>query len=226
MVAHVDQSGFVLAKSRGSATITATSGSQHDTATVQVTNPTVTSVVVTPSSGAIYATAPNNSIDLTATTTPAGIAVTWSNGTSAFATVDPNGHVTATGAAAGSATITATSTNSNAAGSATIAVVGHVRTVTPNPGATALSVLGGNSTTATATLQDTFGADVSAQRKVTWTSSDPQTITINNSTNPVIANPATTPVTLTAVSTNHASVTIIATTDDGVSGSVTITVLP
>jgi hypothetical protein len=193
---------------------------------VQVTLPPATSVVVTPASDSIYATGPNNSAQLTVTTTPAGIPVTWSNGGSALVKVDGNGNVNATGSAAGSATITATSTNSSASGSASINVLGHVQTITPRPGLTILSLVAASSTTATATLVDTFGTDVSAQREVTWTSSDPQTITINNSTQPIVANPATKSVTLTAVSIHSVNVTITATTDDGRSGSVTMTVGP
>ena len=225
-IARVDQSGLVQGIRTGSATIMAASGTARGSAMVTVFRASVTRVVVTPGSATIFATTPGNAVGLTATTTPAGGAVTWSNGGATVAQVDGNGRVTATGAAAGSATITATSTNSSANGLATITVIGHVQTVTPHPGATVLSVLGSNSTTATATLQDTFGTDVSSQRKVTWTSSDPNTITINNSTTAVVANPATTTVTLTAVSTRSPSVTVVATTDDGASGSVTITVLP
>jgi uncharacterized protein YjdB len=211
----------------GNVTITATSPNNvRGQVNVQVTTPPATSVTVAPASSTIYATGPGNNAPLTATTTPAGIPVTWSNGGSTVANVDGNGHVNATGQAVGSATITATSTNSTASGSAQITVISHVQTVTPKPGALILSLVGVNNTTATAKLVDTFGTDISTQREVTWTSSDPQTITINNSTNPVVANPASKSVTLTAVSIHSLSVTITATTDDGVSGSATITVAP
>lgn len=208
-------------------TITATSSNNvHGEVHVQVTTPPATNVTVAPASSTIYATGPGNNVQLTGTTTPTGIPVTWSNGGSTVANVDGNGRVNATGQAVGSATITATSTNSTASGSAQITVIGHVKTVTPKPGLLVLSLIGMNNTTATATLLDTFGTDVSAQREVTWTSSDPQTITINNSANPVVADPATKSVTLTAVSVRSLSVTITATTDDGTSGSVTIAVGP
>jgi hypothetical protein len=152
--------------------------------------------------------------------------VTWSNGGSAIANVDGNGLVTAAGTAAGPVTITATSTNSAASGSSAITVIGHVQTVNVNIGTTTLSLSGTNSTTASAQLLDTFGTDVSSQREVTWTSSDGSTVTINGSSGPFVGNPATTVITLQAVSTNSASVTITATSDDGTQGSVTITVGP
>jgi uncharacterized protein YjdB len=229
-VATVSSAGLVqpsgLVNDTGTVTFTATSGSASGTATVDVTNPPATAVAVNPSSATIFATSPSNAIQLGATTTPSGIGVTWSNGGSAAANVDGNGFVTATGAAAGPLTITATSTNSSASGSSTITVIGHVGTVTVNAGTTALSVSTTNSTTATATLLDTFGTDVSSQREVTWTSSDGSTVQINGSSGPFVANPATTVITLQAVSTNSASVTITATTDDGAQSSVTISVSP
>jgi len=229
-VATISNTGLVqpvgAVNDTGTVTFTATSGSANGTATVDITNPPVTSVGVNPSSATIFATSPSNQIQLGATTTPAGIAVTWSNGGSAIANVDGNGLVTAAGTAAGPVTITATSTNSLASGSSAITVIGHVQTVNVNAGTTTLSLSGANSTTASAQLLDTFGTDVSSQREVTWTSSDGSTVTINGSSGPFVANPATTVITLQAVSTNSASVTITATTDDGTSGSVTITVGP
>ena len=229
-VATVSGTGLVqpvgAVNDTGTVTITATSGSANGTATVDVTNPQATSVNVNPPGATLFATSPGNAIQLGATTTPAGIAVTWSNGGSAVASVDANGFVTATGAGAGPATITATSTNSSASGSSAITVIGHVQTVNVNAGTTTLSMSGANSTTATAQLLDTFGTDVSAQREVTWTSSDGSTVTINGSSGPFVANPATTVITLQAVSTNSPSVTITATTDDGAQGSVTIAVNP
>jgi uncharacterized protein YjdB len=229
-VATISNTGLVqpvgAVNDTGTVTFTATSGSVNGTATVDITNPPVTSVGVNPSSATIFATSPSNQIQLGATTTPAGIAVTWSNGGSAIANVDGNGLVTAAGTAAGPVTITATSTNSPASGSSAITVIGHVQTVNVNAGTTTLSLSGTNSTTASAQLLDTFGTDVSSQREVTWTSSDGSTVTINGSSGPIVANPATTVITLQAVSTNSASVTITATTDDGAQGSVTITVGP
>ncbi|HZS58647.1 MAG TPA: Ig-like domain-containing protein [Gemmatimonadaceae bacterium] len=229
-IATVSNTGLVqpvgAVNDTGTITITATSGTASGTATVDVTNVLATAVSVNPPGATIFATSPSNQIQLGATTTPAGLGVTWSNGGSSVATVDGNGLVTATGTAAGPVTITATSANSPASGSSSITVIGHVGTVTVNAGTNALSVSSATSTTANATLLDTFGTDVSAQREVTWTSSDGSTIQINGGSGPFVANPATTVITLQAVSTNSPTVTITATTDDGVSGSITITVSP
>jgi uncharacterized protein YjdB len=215
----------------GTVTITASVGAVNGSAAVHIVNVAVTGVSVTPGSATIYATAPNNTRALTATTAPvAGIAVTWSNNGSTVANVDGNGNVTASGTALGgpsaAATITATSTNSTANGTAAITVIGHIGSVTPNPGLLILSVATANTTTATAQLIDTFGTDVSSVRPVTWSSSDPTTITINGSATPVVVPSGATSVSLQAISTNSTSVTITATADDGTPGSVVITVGP
>ncbi len=230
-VAVVSSTGLVLGLGAGTSRIIAQSGAKADTNTTVVIAP-VTSVVVTPAADTLFAAAPGNAVTLAAKTTPAGTAVTWSNGGSPLATVDQNGHVTATGSGAGAATITAAATG-GASGSSAVTIIGHVRTVTPQAGTT---TLGGDatSTSATAQLLDSFGTDVSATRAVTWTTSDKNTVTINNSGQPVVANPATTPVTLTLVSSmgpmgpdkQPKTVTITATSSDGAKGSIAITVSP
>jgi hypothetical protein len=211
----------------GTVTITATTGSANGTATVHVVFPTPTNVSVTPSPDTIYATAPNNGpVNLTATTTPPGVPVTWASSNAPVATVDQTGVVTPTGTAAGTVGISATSPPpGSVAGNATVVVLGHIQTVNVNAGSTTLSATSTifpSFTTATAQLIDSFSTDVSGQRMVTWTSSDPNTITVSNA-GPVLA---TTPITLNAISTNSLSVTITATSSDGTTGTVTITVLP
>src|SRR5581483_9176921 len=136
-IATVDQQGRVTAVAVGAVNVDASVAgiSPKHPARVIIGN---RRVVVTPAAATIYATTPGNAVDLTESTIPAGGTVTWSNGGASVAQVDENGHVTATGTAAGSATITATSTNSSVCGEATITVIGHVQTVTSNPGATAL----------------------------------------------------------------------------------------
>jgi uncharacterized protein YjdB len=233
-IATVSATGLVAPGSAnpdtGTVTITATSavGGARGAATVHVVYPTATTVSVTPSPDTIYATSPTNGpVSLTATTTPAGIPVTWTNNGSTVANVSATGVVTPTGSAAGTATITAQAITGSAVGNANIVVLGHVQTVNVNAGVTLLSTsqtVQPNTTTATAQLLDTFGTDVSGQRMVTWTTSDPTIVTIS-SAGPVLA---TTPITLTAVSTSllPATATITATSSDGISGSVVITVLP
>jgi hypothetical protein len=77
-------------------------------------------------------------------------------------------------------------------------------------------------TTVTAQLIDSFGTDVSGQRMVTWTTSDPTSVTISTP-GPILA---TTPITLTAIANNSLTVTITATSSDGTVGTTVITVLP
>jgi uncharacterized protein YjdB len=230
-IATVSATGLVqpgtASPDTGMVTITATSGSANGTATVHVVYPTVTNVSVTPSPDTIYATSPNNGpVSLTATTTPAGVPVAWSNSNTAVATVSGTGVVTPTGTAAGTATITATSPpGGTATGTATVVVLGHIQTVTANPGTTILSASGTiqpTTTTVTAQLTDSFGTDVSSQRMVTWATSDPTSVTISTA-GPVLA---TTPITLTAIANNSLTVTITATSSDGTVGTTVITVLP
>jgi len=210
-------------------TITATSGSAHGTASVDVVFPVATNVSVTPSPDTIYASAPNNGpLNLTATTTPSGVPVIWSNGGSAIANVSATGVVTPTGTAAGNVTISAQGTTGGPAGNATVVVLGHIATVNVNAAQTILSVSGTiqpTSTTATAQLIDSFSNDVSSSRAVTWATSDPTVVSISTP-GPVLA---TTPITLTAISSNGllpATATITATSSDGTVGSVIITVGP
>ena len=228
-IATVSASGLVQAGTAspdtGMVTITATTGSANGTASVHVVFPTPTNVSVTPSPDTIYATSPNNGpVSLTATTTPAGVPVNWTNNGSSIVTVSTSGVVTPTGTGAGTATIGATGVTGGPSGNASVVVLGHIQTVTVNAGTTTLFMSGTNSTTATAQLIDAFGTDVSAQRMVTWTSSDPSTVTVSTA-GPVLA---TTPITLTGVSSSiiGSQATITATSSDNVSGSVVITVLP
>src|SRR4029077_12380656 len=88
----------------------------------------------------------------------AGRPVTWSTSSSLVSVA--NGVVTATDAAAGSATVTATSSDPGSpSGSATVVVIGHVATVTVSPSSTVLSASGNlfaNTVQLSAQLIDTF----------------------------------------------------------------------
>lgn len=104
-VATVDQTGKVTAVGGGSATITATAGGKSATCTVTVTVP-VTGVSLSQVSLDMQV---GGSAQLTATITPSDATnkkITWSSGSTAIATVDANGKVTAV--AVGSTTITVT----------------------------------------------------------------------------------------------------------------------
>jgi len=110
-----------------------------------------------------------------------------------------------------------------------VVVLGHSASATvTNVVSSTLSVTDSlgvpNSTTANAQVLDTFGNDVSATRMVTWTSSDPSTVTVS-AAGPVTA---ATQVTFTAVTTNSSSVTITVSAVDNtaVNNSATLTVNP
>jgi trimeric autotransporter adhesin len=230
-IATVTSSGLVTGVSPGTATITASDGGVNGTNTTVVTA-TVASVDVAPAVDTIFASAPGNTVQMIDSAFDAshdylpGTAVTWSPASGGVATVNGSGLVTATNTADGSATITATST-SGPSGSGTVVVFGHSNTVTPGtPGSSSLSVLNAPSTTDNAVVLDTFGTNVSAFRMVTWTSSDPTTVTVNGGASATVT--AGTAVTLTAISTNSPSVTMTVTAVDNASatGTTTLTVGP
>jgi len=236
--ATVSASGLVTAADTGTVTITVTatqpSGNVTGTASVTITQVPVASVVVFPTPDTIFASAPGNTKQLGDSTYDAGHhylagrTVAWTPTSGGVATVNASGLVTATDSAAGSAVITATSTN-NITGSGTVVVLGHSASATvTNVVSSTLSVTDSlgvpNSTTANAQVLDTFGNDVSATRMVTWTSSDPSTVTVS-AAGPVTA---ATQVTFTAVTTNSSSVTITVSAVDNtaVNNSATLTVNP
>jgi len=237
-IASVNASGVVTGVAAGNDTVYATGGGKTGAAGVSVAPaapPAVASVVVTPSSSSTFATAPGNSaVVLTGTAYDAsnnvisGVTLTWASSNTAVATV-VNGTVTPTGNGAATVTITASAPNGVTSSPVSVAVVGHVATDTVTVGATELSVSGTGfptSTTATASLRDTFGNLLPQSETVTWTSSDPTNAPITPASNP---QPLSTPVTITALAANggNESVTITATSTDGsVVGSVTITLVP
>jgi trimeric autotransporter adhesin len=229
--ATVTSSGLVTGVNPGTATITASDGGKSGTNSTLVTA-TVASVDVAPALDTIFASAPGNTVQLIDSAFDAshnylpGAAVTWSPASGGVATVNGSGLVTATNTADGSATITATS-SSGPSGSSTVVVFGHSATVTPGtPGTSALSASGTSSTTDNAMVTDAFGMNVSAFRKVTWTSGDSTTVTVNGGSSATVT--AGTPVTFAEVSQNSPSVTITVTAVDNASAtnSITLTVGP
>jgi trimeric autotransporter adhesin len=176
---------------------------------------------VAPALDTIYASAPHNTETLTATTRDAAGAVLtgqpliWS-ATGGVANVNGSGVVTAANTAAGTATVTATSTAAGLpAGSATVVVIGHTATVSVSPASTTLStgnVLFPSTVQLSATITDTFGTNVSAHRSVQWTSSAPSVARVSSTG------------LVTAVSASTTSVTITATTSDGVTGTAAVSV--
>jgi hypothetical protein len=222
-VVRVSQSGVVTGLQAGAARIGASADGQTGFATVIVGAALVHSVTISPSRDTIFASAPSNTVTLSATSFDAqghelvGRPVTWST-TSNLVSV-ANGVVTATDAAAGTATVTATSSDPGAtAGSATVVVIGHVATVTVSPNNSLLSPGGGlfpGTVQLTAQLIDTFNTDVSGQRTVTWSSNNPPVATVS-STGLVTA----------IQDTGNGQATITATTADGTTGTAQVSVLP
>jgi uncharacterized protein YjdB len=222
LIATVSQSGLVTALANGVARIAASADNLSGYAVVIVQPLTVASVTVSPTLDTIYATAPHNAVTLTATTRDAAGAVLtgqpliWS-ATGGVANVT-NGVVTATNTAAGTATVTATSSAPGLpSGSATVVVIGHAHSVSVAPATSNLSVTGvfiPTTVQLSATITDTFGANVTSSRSVTWTSSAPSVATVSKTG------------LVTAVQSSNTSVTITATTTDGVSGHASVTVLP
>jgi uncharacterized protein YjdB len=223
-VVSVSQSGEITALQAGTAQIGASTDGKTGFARVTVGAALVHSVTVTPARDTIFATAPSNTVMLVATSFDAdghelaGRPVTWSTNSSLVSVT--NGLVTATDAAAGSATVTATSSDPGSpSGSATIVVIGHVATVMVSPANTTLSASGGlfaDTVQLTAQLIDTFNTDVSGQRTVTWSSNNPSVATVNSSTGLVTA----------VADVGSGKATITATTADGATGTSKVSVLP
>ena len=174
-VARVNGSGLVTGVGAGTATITATSEGQSGTSDVTVTLAPVASVTVTPSPASV---AVGLTVQLTATPKDAngnplsGRVITWSTDNPSVATVDGSGLVT--GAAVGSATITATSEGKSGTSSITVTAVPVASvTVTPSPA----SVQAGQQVQLTATLKDANG-NVLTGRVVTWSSNRTSVATV------------------------------------------------
>ena len=130
IVATVDQSGLVTARSAGSATITVTTqdGNHSDSCIVSVTAISVTGISLDRDSLALGI---DDSFQLSATLTPANASnksMTWSSDNPTVATVDQSGLVTAK--AEGSAVITVTNADGNQSDICSIRVYGKGAFVT------------------------------------------------------------------------------------------------
>src|SRR6266550_1302541 len=123
-VATVSSSGLVTGSVAGTATITAISEGKSSSAAITVTTVPVASVTVSPSSGSLQV---GQTVQLTATpkdstgSTLAGRTVTWTSGNTSVAIVSSSGLVS--GAAQGSATITATSEGKTSTAAITVTTV-------------------------------------------------------------------------------------------------------
>ena len=193
----------------GTSQVTATShpGGKSDTAILTVTCPTpVASVSVAPAAASVQV---SGTVQLTATpkdangTPLSGRTVTWASSNTSVASVTGSGLVT--GAAAGSATITATSEGQSGTASITVANVA-VASVSVSPATVSLQVNG--AVQLVATPKDANGAPLSG-RAVSWSSSNTSVATVSSSG--VVTGAAAGAATITA-------------TSEGQSGSATVTV--
>ena len=193
----------------GTSQVTATShpGGKSDTAILTVTCPTpVASVSVAPAAASVQV---SGTVQLTATpkdangTPLSGRTVTWASSNTSVASVTGSGLVT--GAAAGSATITATSEGHNGTASITVANV-PVASVSVSPATASLQVNG--AVQLVATPKDANGTPLSG-RAVSWSSSNTSVATVSSSG--VVTGAAAGAATITA-------------TSEGQSGSATVTV--
>jgi hypothetical protein len=221
LVATVNQSGVVVAHQPGVAQIGASADGMSGLARVIVVPPVVKTVVISPSTDTIYASRPGDTAKLSATGYDAaghvipGSNVLWTTN-NGLANVSA-GTVVGTNKGAGAVIVTATSPDSgNAAGTASVLVLGHVENVVLNAPYTLLSTSSASFDTVqvTATLTDTFGNNVSGQRALSWSTNNASVATVNSHG------------LVTAVSQEPAEAEITATTPDGASGTIAVLVFP
>ncbi len=177
-VATVSTSGLVTAVSRGTTTITATSGDKSKTASITVDLP-ADQIDIDPDSETL--TSVGATVQLSATVYDAnndiitGATVTWASGNTNVVTVDSNGLVTAV--AVGSTEITATSDGES--GSATISVELPAGSIEIDPQSATLTAVA-DTVRLTATVYDA-NKDIVSGATVIWASSDPNVATISTS---------------------------------------------
>src|SRR2546425_12019223 len=168
---------YTAGQSAGTYRVLATQsgGTLADTAAVTIATVPVASVAVSPASASVPV---GQTVQLTATPKDAGgnalsgRVVMWATSNGAIATVSASGVVT--GAAAGSAMITATSEGQG--GTAAITVLSApVASVTVSPASAGVTV--GGTTQLTVTLKDASGNPLTG-RVVTWVSSAPTVATV------------------------------------------------
>lgn len=205
-IATVASNGQVVAVAPGSVTITATSEGRTATATIVVLARPVAAVNVTPTTNSVTV---GNSAQLSARLTDSqgtvltGRTTTWTSSSSAIATVDGSGRVTAV--SPGNALITATSEGKS--GTATVVVSAipvSTVTVTPSTG----NLFTGSTLSLTATARAASGA-VLEGRPITWTTGAQSVATVSSSG---------------VVFGREAGTVIIFADIDGVRGSASITV--
>ena len=177
-VATVSGTGLVTAVSNGTAQITARSGNASGTASITVAEPVPTRIAITPSSHTLEAV--GATVQLSATVRDqrnnvmSGLAITWSSGDDAVATVNADGLVTAV--SNGMADITAT--HGNITGRATITVSEPVpTTVMVEPQMATLEAIS-QTVQLTATVLDQR-ENAMPDETVTWSSGDETVATVD-----------------------------------------------
>ncbi|WP_284349942.1 Ig-like domain-containing protein [Roseisolibacter agri] len=176
-IARVDANGLVTGAAAGNVVITAASEGKTSTATVAVQNVPVASVVVTPATANLRT---GDTLRLAASArdesgaTLAGRQVRWTSSSNNVVTIDSvSGLLRAMGQ--GSATITATSEGKT--GTATVAVIAPVATVSVNAALDTLEAW--DVVQLTATLRDAAN-NVLTNRVVRWTSSNTAVATVDS----------------------------------------------
>ncbi len=211
-VATVDQSGEITAVGVGTATITVTTTDGPYTATVAVT---VTPILVSSVSvgSATVGIVDGSTATVTATVLPANAAnkgLMWSSSDAQVATVTQSGVITAVGV--GTATITVTTQDaSNITETIVVTVTAGTVSVTgvSISGSVTISIVDESTATVTATVSPGNATDNS----VTWSSSDDQVATVDQSGE------------ITAVGVGTATITVT-TTDGPYTATVAVTVTP
>jgi uncharacterized protein YjdB len=207
-VATVSNTGVVTAIGAGSATITATSEGKSDNASVTVTLAPVATVQLSLGSSTLVIGATTQGTVVlrdASNNVLTGRVVTWSTSDANVATVDNAGVVTAI--AVGSATINATSEGQT--GSAGVSViVPPVNSVSVTLGSSTLAIAA--TTQATVVLRDAAN-NVLTGRVVTWSTSDANVATVDNTG------------LVTAIAAGSATITATSETKTGSAG---VTVLP
>ena len=207
-VAIVDNNGNVTAKAAGTATITATVDGKSASCKVTVNGQTTVPVASVELNQTTLELIAGKEATLTATVKPddaTNKTVTWSSNNETVATVDNNGKVTAK--AAGEAIITAKAGDKTATCTVTVAKADvAVESVTLDK--TSLDLKVGNN----ATLKATVEPQNATNNTVTWSSSNPEFVTVANGT-------------VTAVSAGTATITVT-TADGNHKATCTVTVIP
>lgn len=221
--ATVDENGLITGVAAGNATITATN-IDGTSATLAITV-TAAPVVPTGVEVALSATTAKigDTINATATITPATAedkSVTWSTSDETKAMVDANGKVHAL--ANGTVDVIATTWN-GISNKATLTIATPYVEKVEIAGEETLELFAGHSTTLTATVTGSEGVDTG----VTWTSSNPEEVIIDNQGNLYAIKPTTEAVTITATSIGlkadgtHATDTISVTVTEEISVELT-----